>query len=86
MGMRGDRGARGDTGPAGPDGPAGPAGNMGRRGPRGPEGDTGIVPVGMEIHLLDTDPVPAGYTFVDSYAETLRESGERVEIRIYRKS
>jgi hypothetical protein len=41
------------------------------------------------MYLLDTDPVPPGYTFVTSFTETLMRGspagGGRVVIRMFRK-
>ena len=104
-GPAGAQGVAGPEGPAGPQGEAGPPGSDGATGSPGPQGAAGpqgatgpqglpgapaTLPPGTIIMLLDSDPVPAGFTYVGSFTQKFFKEPEPIEksvvIRMYRKN
>jgi len=89
-GVAGPTGPRGADGPGGLKGSSGEPGAVGLFGPQGPKGNGGDVPSGLVIYLLDTDPVPPGYTLVMSFTERLIGRGDggnrQVVIHMFRKN
>ena len=94
-GPEGPAGAQGETGPAGPEGPTGPPGPQGPEGAQGPPGTPGApgapatLPAGTIVMLLETDPAPAGFTFIGSFTQKFLKEPDPIEkfivIRMYRK-
>lgn len=89
-GPEGPAGPQGEPGPAGPEGATGPAGPQGADGPQGLPGTPATLPPGTIIMLLDSDPVPEGFTYVGSFTQRFFKEPEPIErsvvIRMYRKN
>jgi hypothetical protein len=91
IGLPGAAGSQGAAGPAGLKGPTGDPGADGLPGAIGPKGDPGSVEAG-ELHLLASDPAPAGYVLVATYREKMDKSSPKdtddkwIDVRVYRRS
>ena len=89
-GPEGPAGPQGEPGPAGPEGATGPAGPQVADGPQGLPGTPATLPPGTIIMLLDSDPVPAGFTYIGSFTQKFFKEPEPLErsvvIRMYRKN
>ena len=54
---------------------------------QGPKGDPATLPQGALIYLLESDPVPAGFTYVGTFKINFTDKGVRSEdVRVYRKN